>query len=72
MRTDTYIDRLVTRNLKQYKYNGLIAYTYEDYFYGQWLGNLNIFKDGKGILHATTSGLLSDEEVMERLKAMCK
>ena len=56
----TYIDDLKTRNKVEYENEKYIAYSYDDFFMGEWVGNVNIFdkKTGKAVFHATTSKAL--------------
>ena len=47
----TYIDDLKTRNKVEYDNEKYVAYSYDDFFMGEWIGNINIF-DGQQDLSA--------------------
>ena len=63
MKTNTYIDKIKTRNMVKVEKNGYIAYSYEDYFWGEWVGTINVFKDNKPIIHATARKALTEEDL---------
>ena len=65
----TYIDELKTRNKIEYENEKYIAYSYDDFFLGEWVGNINIFdkKTGKAVSHATTSKALTYDELKKHV-----
>lgn len=65
----TYIDELKTRNKVEYENEKYIAYSYDDFFMGEWVGNINIFdkKTGKAIFHATTSEALTYNKLKKQV-----
>ena len=67
MKTNTYLDNIETRNMVKVEKNGYVAYSYEDYFMGEWYGNVNIVdaKTGKMVHHATTTKALTEKELEE-------
>lgn len=67
----TYIDNLEIRNKIEYENEKYIAYSYEDFFMGEWMGNINIFdkKTGKALFHATTRKALTYEELKKRVNS---
>ena len=68
MKTNTYIDTLRTRNLIKAEIGDYTAYSYEDFFCGEWIGNLNIFHKGKALIHATLLRAFTKEELENELK----
>ena len=72
MKTNTYIDKIKTRNLVKVEKNGYVAYSYEDYFMGEWVGNINVFKDNKPVIHATTIKALTEKELEEYIDKQLK
>ena len=50
-----YFEKLKIRNKIEVEKDGYTAYYYEDYFLGEWVGNANVFKGEKNLLHATLS-----------------
>lgn len=63
MKTNTYIDMIETRNMVRVEKDGYIVYSYEDNFMGEWVGNINVFKDNKPVIHATTRKALTEEDL---------
>lgn len=65
----TYIDDLETRNKVEYENEKYFAYSYDDFFMGEWVGNVNIFdkKTGKAVFHATTSKSLTYDELKKQV-----
>ena len=66
---NTYIDDLKTRNKVEYENEKYIAYSYDDFFYGEWVGNVNIFdrRTGKPVFHATTSKAVNYDELKKQV-----
>lgn len=66
---NTYIDNLETRNKIEYENEKYIAYSYDDFFMGEWVGNINIFdkKTGKAVFHATTSKAVTYDELKKQV-----
>lgn len=64
-----YIDKLKTRNKVEYENEKYFAYSYDDFFLGEWVGNINIFdkKTGKAVFHATTSKAVTYDELKEQV-----
>ena len=56
------------RNYAEYKEGDYKIVTYEDEFFGEWIGNEEIYIGTKMILHATLSdGALKQEDLKDRL-----
>ena len=72
MKTNTYIDMIETRNMVKIEKDGYVAYSYEDNFMGGWVGNINIFKDNKPVIHATTIKALTEKELEEYIDKLPK
>lgn len=65
----TYIDDLKTRNKVEYENEKYFAYSYDDFFMGEWVGNINIFdkKTGKAVFHATTRKAVTYDELKKQV-----
>ena len=66
--TKQYFDNLEIRNRVEVTIGKYTAYSYEDNMFGILYGNINIFKDDRPILHATTKKALTEDELKEYLK----
>ena len=65
-----YFDKYLTiRNRVEVSEGEYTLVYYEDYFLEEWVGNLNLIKDGKSIFHATVYG---EPYTKEQLKAEIK
>lgn len=62
MKTNTYIDNLPTRNMVKIDKDGYTGYFYEDLFWGEWVGNFNLVKGNKNLIHATLVEMPADLE----------
>ena len=64
-----YVDKLKVRKMITVEYHGLTFMTYDDYFLGQWVGNINVFDGDQMLLHATLiNGSLTKEQLLEYAK----
>lgn len=67
-----YFDNLKIRNRVEVKIGDYTAYSYDDYFMNTWVGNINIFKEDKPILHATIEKALNEQELKDYLERYIK
>ena len=58
-----YFDELEIRNKIQLDKDGYTAYFYEDYFMGEWVGNVNVYKGEQHLYHATVVGELKQKDL---------
>lgn len=66
--TKRYFDDLEIRNKVEVKIDDFTAYSYEDYMFGEWYGNINIYKGNLNVFHATLESAYTKEELTEVLK----
>lgn len=69
---EQYFDKLKIRNRVEVNIGDYYAYYYEDYFFGEWVGNVNICKDIKQILHITTNTPITEKELKQMLENYLK
>lgn len=62
----TYIDNLKTRRRVVYETRRYYYVSYDDWFWGQWVGNVNVFDKTKRdpfVLHATLEKAMTYDEL---------
>ena len=62
-----YFDKMKIRNREEFATDKFIFVSYEDFFMGEWIGNINVFdvKTKKMLQHTTTEHALSISQLKE-------
>lgn len=66
--SEKYFDRMKIRKRVSVKMGDYEAFSYEDKFFNQWVGNIGLYKDDKAILHATIEKAMDEQELMKWLE----
>jgi hypothetical protein len=71
--TERYFDKAMTiRKRREVTKDGYTYITYEDFFWGEWVGNFNLFDaDGKNLLHATLKKALPNDKKLIEYGDLC-
>lgn len=63
---EQYFDKMEIRNKRTFKYRGYTFVSYDDFFMGEWMGNVNVLdKDERNVMHATLAEPNMSQEELE-------